>query len=422
LADVFTQVVIKASELGLMEFDNCFIDGTTFRANANKYSYVWKSSVIRYQEQVRQRVTGLFNQIEIFNQEEDALYKDKDFNELGEGIEKPTMADMNSLSAAQIKEKAEQEESRLDKLLSKLKNAKATDNTTIKKLKSIISSLRKAKKNDIPKLEKYEIHLNIIGEQRNSYSKTDHDATFLKMKDDTIAPSYMFTISTNNQFVTGINLYNASRETKEFPPLMESLYNAYGIYPQSVIADAAYGTASNLNYAHDKGLESYLKLQDYRIDYKDTTFNDLTYDEASDEFTCPEGKKFTFDHAEITTENGPERETRKYICNDCINCRQASKCIRQKNKSQRSVTMDPHLTPLRRQTVSNLQSPEGRELYKKRGHEPESIFAFMKWNWQFFRFTVRSKKKCKAQLEMILLGHNIRKIHRKSLKMASSCA
>ena len=72
-------------------------------------------------------------------------------------------------------------------------------------------SVEKVRDESIAKLEEYDSHLETLGE-RNSYSKTDRDATFMRMKEDAMLngqtkPGYNVQISTENQFITNYGIY-----------------------------------------------------------------------------------------------------------------------------------------------------------------------------------------------------------------------
>ena len=416
LVDYFCQVVIKAEELGYLDYDNCFVDGSTFRANAGKTSYIWKKNSLRYQQQVKVRVGKVFERIHQQVIEEQLLYGESDLKEMGTDLN----SDIDLDSSESIIQKLKSEEKRLTILVDKLKKAKPLDKGIQKKLQGLIKDLKKAKKEEVPKLQKYEEQLEIIGQDRKSASKTDHDATFIRMKNGELAPGYTVSISTSEQFVTGVHVYNNNRESNEFTNLVDDLNVNYGRLPVNFIADAVYGTASNLDYLKQKGMNSYLKSLDYKIDYRETTLTDLIYDEANDEWICKKGKRFVFRKSKIVETNGPKREVRSYICKDCGECPEAKKCIRRRDKTVRYITYDPHITPIRKENYENLRSDAGKQYSKKRCIEPEAVFGFVKWNKQFNRFTVRTLQKCKTQLLMVLLGHNIGKMYLHSSKLATS--
>jgi len=415
LAEVFCKVVLMAEEKGYLELDSCFIDGTTLRANAGKNSYIWKKSALRYQEQVKTRVDNLFCRIKKLNEEEQLQYGDQDLREVGAQLEFLNELNVEEAEPEEIAQAVEKAQSELQKAVDTLKTHLPSNAPAIKNINHLLSELNKIQKLDVPKLEKYDQQIEIIGKDRNSASKTDNDATFIRMKDSLLAPGYVSSISTSNQFVTAVHLYNVPREAVEYTTLMDIHYTSLGTYPKQVIGDAAYGISVNLDYTHKKKIVSYLKPPDYKRDYWDSLLPGFVYEETKDQWVCPNGKTLTLDNEEVVRANGPERTVKSYRCEDCQDCPFVQKCIPYKNKSGKNLVYDPYLSPLRQETVHNLQSKEGKKLMKKRCIEPEAVFASIKWNSKFSRFTVRSLSKCKNQLLLVLLGHNIQKFYNASM-------
>lgn len=410
------QIVLKAVEAGNLNPDNCFVDGTTIRANANKHSHVWRKNVVRYQEGVKDRVNEVFEQIEIDQIIEDKLYKEDTMNTHAS----KSAIDAHNLNTQEIKKELEAKEELLKSCLAKLKAKPVVDKQVQKELMKEIRAIGKALKEDVPKLEKYDKQIETMGENRNSYSKTDPDASFLMHKDQQLLPGYMVSISTSDQMITGINMYNSSREGRELPNLLKKYFYAYGSFPKTVIADAAYGTGFNLDFVNQAGIEPFLKAQDYKIGYKESAYPDLTYYPEQDIYKCIEGKVFVLAAKIIEKENGPEREVRRYTCHDCKDCPKIAKCIRNKNKSFRTITVDPYLSPLRKTNYENITSEHGKKLLIRRSIEPEQVFGQCKWNMKFTRFTVRSLPKCEAQFTLFAIAHNIGKMYRRSENIAKS--
>lgn len=417
LQRVFTQVLTSAHEKGYVSFDTSYVDGTTLHARAGKNTYIWKKNVERYHAQAAQRVQTILQEAEQLNLDEQLEYGVNDLPEVGEHLG-AGFSFTEEVNSDALQKKLAQKDAMLKSLVSLLKKNETANRASLKKLKSAINKIAKANKTEIPKLQKYESQRQIIGDYRNSTSKTEHDATFIRLKNGLLAPGYVTTISTSDQFVTGMHLYNSPTETKQFPQLMMSMYEETGVYPKEVVGDAAYGTALNLDFANKYNIESYLKTQDYRRDYWDSSMDQYTYDEQLDVWICPNNKHLELVEEKAETNNGPERIVKKYACNQCADCPFADKCISYKDKSSKSFWYDPYISPLKAITVSNIRSKKGKEKLRKRGIEPEAVFAFMKWNRKFDRFTVRSLRKCRAQLTLILLGHNIGKMYKASGIMA----
>lgn len=69
----------------------------------------------------------------------------------------------------------------------------------------------------------YEEQLVIMG-VRNSFSKTDHDATFMRMKEDhmlngQLKPGYNIQLATENQFALAYDCYPNPTDTRTFYPI-----------------------------------------------------------------------------------------------------------------------------------------------------------------------------------------------------------
>lgn len=411
LVDVFKTIVLEAAERGYLELNSCFIDGTTFRANANQNSYIWKKSTLRYQQQVKDRVDILFGKINKFNEEEQLLYGDQDLRELGTQLETVGALNVKEASTEEIAKTLDQTSTELKTVVEQLRKVRPANDSTVKKITSLITEIKRACQQDVKKLQKYEQQLKIIGETRNSASKTDNDATFIHLKDGTLAPGYVVSIATSNQFVTAVHMYNVPHEALEYTNLMDVYYENLGTYPQKVVGDAAYGIPVNLDYTHNKNITSYLKLQDYKRDYWDSLLPGFVYEESKEQWICTNGKILSLYREEEFSAYGPPRILKHYICKDCKDCPFARKCIPYKNKSVKRITYDPYGSSLKKETANNILSEEGQKLRKRRCIEPESVFSFIKWNNKFNRFTVRSLSKCREQLILMLIGHNIKKIY-----------
>lgn len=69
----------------------------------------------------------------------------------------------------------------------------------------------------LPRLNKYQKHLSIAG-TRNSFSKTDRDATFMRMKEDPmkngqLKAGYNVQIGTNNQYILAYTIHPNPTDT-----------------------------------------------------------------------------------------------------------------------------------------------------------------------------------------------------------------
>ena len=99
------------------------------------------------------------------------------------------------------------------------------------------------------KLEEYEQHIETLG-PRNSYSKTDPDATFMRMKEDAMnngqtKPGYNIQIATENQYIVNMQMYWSPTDTTTLPDFLIHGRELTGVMPKTVTVDSGYGSEEN---------------------------------------------------------------------------------------------------------------------------------------------------------------------------------
>jgi transposase len=404
LEDVFTQVVDLLHKEGYIKFEEYFVDGTMIEADANKYSHVWTKNTDRYKKAVKDRVRSLFEDIERVNREEDERYGDHDLEEMGEN---------SNVTSEKIKEVGE----RINKKLAEKREKKS--NPSDRKMQSLVKKLDKEAEN----LAKYE-EQEKIADGRKSFSKTDTDATFNRMKDNSLKPSYNYQVSCENQFITNFSVHQNAADSFNFPDHLQKIVNRGEEYlPKNFVGDMGYGTEENFSLLEKQKIESYLKYPGFFRETKDEYKNNLfvrehmDYDPEGDFYICPRGKRLFFQE-ERTTKNkhGYESTTRTYVCEDCSNCSFREQCTRSKEKS-RVITVNRKLDAYRDETRKNLNSEKGIGLRKRRGYEIETFFGDAKHNQGYRRARLRGLEKTNLDLGWLCISYNLRKLHKKELMM-----
>ncbi|WP_051003996.1 transposase [Gottschalkia acidurici] len=121
----------------------------------------------------------------------------------------------------------------------------------------------------LDKLNIYEKHLNMIGE-RNSYSKTDHDATFMRLKDDHMKNgqlkfAYNIQCATNDGYIVGIEEFSNPADVKTLIPFMDNLLKKYDTKISKVVADSGYESEENYLYLREKKMKPFIKPLNYEV-------------------------------------------------------------------------------------------------------------------------------------------------------------
>lgn len=192
------------------------------------------------------------------------------------------------------------------------------------------------------KLNKYEEHLNILGE-RNSYSKTDNDATFMRLKDDhmkngQLKPAYNIQCATNGGYIIDIEGFSNPADVRTLIPFTNNLLTKYRSKIKRIVADSGYESEENYLYLKENQLESFIKPSNYEIKKTRKYKNDISrkenmeYCDTDDYYTCANNKKLEFEKI-INRKNsyGFKSEYRAYLCKDCLDCSYSNKCIKYKN-------------------------------------------------------------------------------------------
>jgi transposase len=391
--DVFSSVVEVLIESGYIKAENLFVDGTKIEANASRYSYVWRKNVERQTGMVKERVSELLKAIDQLQQEEDAEYGIRNLEEIEGNIT------------------SEKVEKLVDDINQKLTNSSHS--------KAISSNVKQLQKNYLPRMKKYESQSRILG-GRNSCSKTDHDATFFRMKEDhlnkgQLKPGYNVQIATENQFILGYGVYQKADDTSVFIPFLEKVKNQIKTLPNNIVADAGYGSEENYDYIIDNELANYVKYNNYDYEktseYKNRKFlsSHFVYEPEKDQYTCPEGQILYYSTTqEITSDNGYKSQRMVYQSKTCSTCLQRGLCC--KGQNDRTIHVSPKLIEYKLAAKQNLESEKGIKLRAQRGIDVESVFGQIKHNNQFRRFYTHGLKNVNTEWGIISIAHNIKKM------------
>ena len=406
ILEVFSEVVDLLVHEKYISLENYFMDGTKIEANANKYSWVWGKSTKRYKEALREKCKELFDEIDRINEEENLGYGDNDLEELGIG--RP----INSKAIDEAVKK-------IDKKLTEKPQTKKLDEET-KKLKKAKKTLEK---DYLPRMIKYEEEEAILKE-RNSYSKTDTDATFMRMKEDhmqngQLKPGYNVQIGTENQFIIGYSIHQNPGDTSCMKEHLETVKRILdGKLPCNIIADAGYGSEENYEYLEENKVQHYVKYNTFHKEDSKSWKQDITkvqnfrYDEEKDEYLCANDQKLVFKFEQKRkSDNGYESTIRVYESLDCSVCPHREICVKSENpKANRRININRRLNAFKAKAKQNLSSEMGLQMRSLRPVEVESVFGDIKGNFGMRRFSLKGLEKVSIEWGLHSIAHNMRKL------------
>lgn len=319
---IFTQIVLLLEKEGLVSLETTFVDGTKIEAHANRYTFVWGRAIKKHQERIADQLEELWKYAESVAKEELQNTENIDFKEIDS--EKVTQT--------------------IDKINEVLQDKKIPS--------KVRQKLNYANKNWANNLDKYKKQQSIL-QARNSYSKTDTDATFMRMKEDhmrngQLKPAYNLQISTNKQFILHYSIHPNPTDTKTLESHLKGFEESYRKVPKELVADAGYGSEENYNLLKNKKIKPYVKYNYFRKDQKS---------------------------GQITTSQN-----------------------------------NPKLAKIREKAFKLLNTKKGIKLRKQRCHDVEPVFAELKHNKNFKRFMLRGKTKVEVEIGILSIAHNLKKM------------
>ncbi len=400
--DVFAAVLLLLLEEGLVRLEDYHIDGTKIESAANRYTFVWAKSVSGHKGRLLARINALLDQIEADNDREEAQAEANEKD--GDSGIRPPVEDSGRLAQT------------IFDLNEQLKERLAKDKALRRKMKDLQDK-------HLDKLREYEMHEEKLG-GRNSYSKTDEDATFMRMKEDhmrngQLKPGYNLQIGTEDQFIVNYTLHQSANDMPVLKEHMEDtkvqLASLGQPLPKRASADAGYGSEENYDYLEQEGIENYVKYPGFYQEQRKKVQNDpfrvenLYYNAQDDYFVCPMGQHLTYRYtAKTTSKNGYQSSVRVYKAQRCADCPLRGAC--HKAKTDRIIQVNPNLKRHKEKARQNLWSIRGIYLRKKRCVEPEPVFGQIKWNRGFKRFLLRGLSKVNCEFGIIAIAHNLKKM------------
>ena len=410
--ELFEAMILKLMEEKYITMENYFLDGTKIEADANKYSFVWKKSTAKFEAQLKEKIKETLQHIHELTQIEAGMEEKKSEQNI-----EINEQDLEAV-AKEIEEKVEALTEEIEKETdTKIRKEKRQERSKWKK------PLKLIRENFLPRLAKYKEQNEIFGD-RNSYSKTDKDATFMRMKEDhmkngQLKPGYNVQVATENQFILFYTIHQRPTDTRCFIPHLEKLASTSLPMPKTVIADAGYGSEENYVYAIGDEKEprfdflipygSYVqeKTRKYKNDIKNA--KNWTYLEQDDCFICPNGRKVTFKkYQNKKNQSGYEQSFKIYECEDCTGCPLKAKCT--KAKGNRQVHWNTVFEEMKAKAKTALECEEKAAIYARRKIEVESVFGHIKGNRSFRRFSLRGLDKVHIEFGIVALAHNILKV------------
>ena len=375
LEDLFYQLVQRLENIGETDHTAVFIDGTKLESSAGRYTFVWRKSVEKQRNKVKEEIlreTGLTSPVDL----------QAHLNSLGAGID----------------------------FVHGSGRRKSSEQRAWEKLHTLLE-----------RWQRYEKQLATMGEGRNSYSKTDEDATFMRMKEDhmrngQLKPGYNVQLAVNSEYITGIEAFSDRSDVKTLRPFLQKLEKFQQARYEEVVADAGYESLENYLYLDSTDQLCFIKPANY--DQKKSRkflkqigrVENMTYDPEKDCFICAQGRKLTLSRERTEEKDGQLVSTAWYRCESCAGCPCRSQCCRAKNPEQpKELCLQKTFWEKRAQAEQRIASERGIHLRQCRSIQAEGAFALLKNDFGFRRFLTRGKANIRAELFLLAIAFDLKK-------------
>ena len=400
---IISRLTLFLAECGEISFENLFIDGTKIESAANKYTFVWRKSVDKNMEK-------MITKIPMFVQK-----AEEDF-----GIH--LIYDGN----IQLRH--------LKKLRKKLKKVQDEEEIVFVhgsgKHKTLLQKTIEELDGYLKRFKKYVKQLHLCGE-RNSYSKTDIDATFMRMKEDymkngQLKPAYNVQFGVDSEYIVWAMAGPQPADATTLIPFLNETREYLNHKYEKIIADSGYESEENYVYLEKNGQLAFIKPTNYEISktrkYKAdiSRKENMVYHSESDYYTCRNGKKLVITgERKSKSKTGYETIKTQYTCESCNGCSYKTQCIKGHNSKTPMKERTKHLEiskvfqEKRQDDLERILSDKGIELRINRSIQSEGAFADVKGDMEFRRFLTRGYTNVLAESILLAMGHNINKLHHK---------
>ena len=398
MEDLFDQFIERLHTLDEIHFKNLFIDGTKIEANANRYSFIWLKSVTKNEAKLQVKIEKLLQQVN------DMYLVNYSFDG-----ESPLSVMESCLRMLQQKVN----EQSLEFVYGKGKR------------KTILQRQVESMEAYLEKQHLYLAYKETIGLHRSSCSKTDTDATFMRMKDDhmkngQLKPGYNVQIGVEAEYIVHVGIFSSANDVTTLIPFLTAMESRLSKTYERVIADAGYESEENYAYLKENHQKGFIKPLNYETSktrkYKAQLGKreNMAYDELNDTYTCANGRTLKPIEVKIReSQTGYRKEVTIYECETCQECPLRLKCTKAKEGNSKRLEVSKKMLSLRTESLKNIQSEEGILLRKNRSIQVEGAFGVLKQDYGFRKFLTRGKIQVTVELLLLCFGYNVQKLHNK---------
>lgn len=400
----FVYFTMALTDHGLIQNYAVFIDGTKVEADANKYSFTWRRAIEKYHAKLREKTANIYDEL----------------------VEKQVIKEMKpeiieSIDGMELMaEEVEKEVANLNEAIKKEPKIIKGGSVRKRRRRFLKKFCRQLRGELIPRAKKYECVEDIF-QGRNSFSKTDHDATFMCMKEDPmmnreLKPGYNLQIATHNQFVLDYALFSNPTDTRTLVPFLKQFHGLD--FFTHVVADAGYGSEYNYTTLLDQfdkqpliPYTTYQKEQKRKFKNDPTKSQNWQYNVEDDYYIDHLGVRFSFyRYSKRTDKYGFKRDLKLYRADKHQLSEELDQLAKTPSKRQRYIQINPTWNYYKAKVKETLSSDEGKSIYRRRKFDVEPVFGRMKRDFGVRRTHLRGQQAVENDVGLTLMALNLTKL------------
>lgn len=382
--EIFSMITKAIIKEFCLDVSDQYLDGTKIEANANKYKFVWKPTT--YHKKLDEKIKLLLLDINIEFKSKEWI-KSYELNEIINKYVELEKININEIPLGKGK-----------RLTKAQRNYKHLYQYLIKLLE-------------------YEEKEIICGENRNSYFKTDKDATAMVLKENYYSKKshdfhagYNVQVMVSSGLITMYGVFQDRSDHYTFIPMNDLYFKYYQEYPKNECADSGYGIYINYQYMKENNIGNYVKFQSWQGESngkKPQLFYTFT-DGVMCLNTCI-GEEINFNKNKHQRFKGSRlyKFTGCHKCNYSYICKKTLKKKENIESNERFHELIPEYELLKEIARENLLSPKGIVIRVNRSIQVEGTFGQIKENMNYVRIRRRGIKKVSCEIMLMCLGRNI---------------
>lgn len=377
---LITKAIFKECDL---KMDKAYIDGSKFEADANKYKFVWKPTT--FHMKLSEKIRGLLMEYGI-----------------SRGV-----PNKGIISSKIIADKLIEFKNIISKYDLSLK-----ENKKHKEAYSLMYSY-------LEKSLEYEEKERICGPNRNSYFKTDKDATAMCLKEDyysglgsNMHAAYNVQLCVIYGVISSFIVTQSRNDIDDFIKILEKQYEMYNLYPEAVCADAGYGSLKNYLFLEANNIKNFVKYVTWEGNVSGKRPSQYRIN-SDNTITCLNGK---IGYVCESVKTHPRKQGSTFYkidgCNECNYKDYCKRFMKDKTENFKIFEVSQKLQNFIQEAETNLLSREGIEMRVNRSSQVEGTFGVIKQDFMYERFRRTLIDKVSTGFMLVCLGYNIRKLFR----------